>query len=482
MFLAISLQAQAHNTGNEFWLCFDQNYREDVGSTVDKLSLRLTISAAEDADIKVDIESISFHADFHLQAGQNRLVGIPSQAVINQSGIRKGGGVHVQSTGAISVVGFNHRFQTSDSFGALSVTALGSEYRLVGLPKLGSVLLSQASIIATEDGTRIVIEGTKISDARESNMKEVVLQRGDVFHVEALEKDPINGDISTVLVRADKPIAVFSGHMCGQIPIYCQSCNTLVEQLLPISSWGKHFVTMPLPMRRHYSLRFVSHSATKISTVWSDGQSSFSMGPGEVHDIMSATPVMSIESSEPVEIVQFSHGHKDGDDAGDPCMFRVPALEQMAKDYLVVMPFWSNATTLATNKELHSETQTALTKFSPQQPTTESTPIASKYVPVELPSSTKPNASIDGAELLPEYWKQYALVVLPSDAISSMRVGGQAPAAESFHAINSIMSVGMIELNANQCGVHISCAKPFAFSQYGIGAKLALYDVYAHGW
>src|SRR6266513_1986859 len=53
-------------------------------------------------------------------------------------------------------------------------------------------------------------------------------------------------DFTGTVVTSDKPVAVFGGHDCTDLPDGSLYCNSLVEQLPPTNLWGQNFVTMPL--------------------------------------------------------------------------------------------------------------------------------------------------------------------------------------------------------------------------------------------
>ena len=46
-------------------------------------------------------------------------------------------------------------------------------------------------------------------------------------------------DLTGTLIESDKPIAVFSGVDCANIPWYRMACDHLEDQLLPLHTWGR---------------------------------------------------------------------------------------------------------------------------------------------------------------------------------------------------------------------------------------------------
>ena len=53
-------------------------------------------------------------------------------------------------------------------------------------------------------------------------------------------------DLTGTKITSDKPLAVFSGHECAQVPIGNGNCEYLLEQIPPVVMWGKTFLVGPL--------------------------------------------------------------------------------------------------------------------------------------------------------------------------------------------------------------------------------------------
>ena len=58
------------------------------------------------------------------------------------------------------------------------------------------------------------------------------------------------GDLSGTFIRSKKPISVFVGHRCAQVPTGKDHCNYIVEQIPPDVTWGTKFFTVPLDLRQ----------------------------------------------------------------------------------------------------------------------------------------------------------------------------------------------------------------------------------------
>ncbi len=133
-------------------------------------------------------------------------------------------------------------------------------------------------------------------------------------------------------VTADKPIAVFGGHLCTDVPSGVDSCDYLVEQLPDVSIWGKTFHTSlfsasPVSGRTGYTVRVIASQ---------DGTTFTTMPPGLIPGTLNAGQFAEVEltgaaefvSNNPVLMAQFMRGNTD--DAarkGDPSMVVVTPAE-----------------------------------------------------------------------------------------------------------------------------------------------------------
>lgn len=106
------------------------------------------------------------------------------------------------------------------------------------------------TVVASEDATTVAVTpsptvgavqaGGGIDDAGDGV---VVLDAGDVLQVLSSDLgNPGGSDHTGTFVSADKPIAVFGGHKCGEAPTDTFYCNHLEESMPPIASLGTDYV------------------------------------------------------------------------------------------------------------------------------------------------------------------------------------------------------------------------------------------------
>ena len=93
----------------------------------------------------------------------------------------------------------------------------------------------------------------------------VMLNQGQTYQLINTSAAP--ADLSGSLVTSDKPVAVFGGHQCANVPSGATFCDHIEEEMPPVSTWGKTFVTEPLATRLNGdTFRFLaSQNSTTIN-------------------------------------------------------------------------------------------------------------------------------------------------------------------------------------------------------------------------
>jgi hypothetical protein len=120
------------------------------------------------------------------------------------------------------------------------------------------------AVVSAADNTRVRVELPAGAELRtdgagrvmvQNNEATVTLNRFEVAHLITQtaryrgDRPPIGPDLSGARVTADKPIGVFSGHLCTFYPQLLGACDHLEEQLFPTDTWGQDFVLIP-PQQR----------------------------------------------------------------------------------------------------------------------------------------------------------------------------------------------------------------------------------------
>ena len=106
---------------------------------------------------------------------------------------------------------------------------------------------SQLGVVATANATTVTITPSVTTGGRTVGVPyNVSLNQGQAYQ---LRNDVAGTDLSGTIITSDKPIAVFGGNECANIPTAVAFCDHIVEEIPPTNTWGKSFGTMPLATR-----------------------------------------------------------------------------------------------------------------------------------------------------------------------------------------------------------------------------------------
>ena len=94
-------------------------------------------------------------------------------------------------------------------------------------------------VIASTDSTQLRVTSSQKASAVEGGIslekdKELVIVQHRRNTLILTSSDDLTGTV----IWTNKLIAVYSGHECGNIPVYFSSCSHLVEPMPPVRVWG----------------------------------------------------------------------------------------------------------------------------------------------------------------------------------------------------------------------------------------------------
>ncbi|MEN1678275.1 MAG: putative Ig domain-containing protein [Planctomycetota bacterium] len=325
--IAGSGDALLSNSGTEFWLAFQAN--DQGGRSTESLFL----SSQNQATVVVEALALGFSETVSVTPGEITTVTLPDAIGIRTSDQTGDLGVHVSADTAISVYGLNQVDSSTDGFLGLPVSALGTEYLVMSA--LNSVIDgTQFAVVATEDDTVVTITPTQATGSRAAGIPySITLDRGQTYQ---LQNTSPTGDLTGTVVVSDRPIAVFSGHNCANVPTTSTACDHLVEQLPSTNTWGQAFVTAPLATRQMGDT-FRILASTDDTSIFINGELVTTINRGEFHEQLIET-ASTITTSKPALVAQFSNGTSFDNVTGDPFMALVPPFEQFTNTYTVSTP------------------------------------------------------------------------------------------------------------------------------------------------
>lgn len=257
--------------------------------------------------------------------------------------------MHITSDVDVSVYALNQAQFTSDAFMVLPTDALGTDYVVMSYPSSGSVQQntttpSQFVITAAFNNTRVTITPSVPTVRNGINEQQIVLNQGDAYLVQADTRVLQRGDLTGTFVTSDKPIAVFAGHQRTVVPIQNSSLSSrdcLVEQLNPVTTWGRRSFIAPFPRsideedEGNDQYRVLARFDSTVVTVNGADVAVLDAGGFYEAPLLAA---LDVRTSRPVLVAQFkktSSTTSSGtiSNAGDPLMMLVPPSEEFLNEY-----------------------------------------------------------------------------------------------------------------------------------------------------
>ena len=298
--------------------------------------------------------------------------------------------IHVQTEDGkkVTIQGFSGNSETSDGFIALPCDSMRNEvftqyeYFVLSagrnLTKDDQPKNSFALIIPCNNGTDITVESSpsvNLSGLENLPSEPFLLHTGlrasnsaTTFTASAGQTFLIThpNDLSGTIVTSSNPIVLLSGHECGEIPLNATACGYMVEQMPPGLTLGTNFLLVPLAGSVSGDLfrvgTLTDGTQVRVTCVTSSddiperfilenggiidrgGYITF-MTPGKTKRQLHWKPhYCSLDSTEPVIVVQYSTGHSFSDQIvkrentanSDPFMSLVPPTTQYLNNYTLI--------------------------------------------------------------------------------------------------------------------------------------------------
>ncbi|XP_033106660.1 sushi domain-containing protein 2-like [Anneissia japonica] len=234
--LITSNQCFGISRGKQFTIAFIENLTD---RNIASRRLFILVVAFSDQQTEVTISSkhpvagMPFQETFMIEARGFKRTTIPSAYMLSGTG-RSLKAIKVSASSDVSVYGLMYQHFSTDGFLGIPITNLGTQYVVVTFQDRPEA--SQFAVIGTQDSTtvHVTLRDTVSFEGQTYN-------QGDVLTIMVNESQVVQiqstNDLSGSIVQSDKSVAVFSGNECVNIP--GSYCDTLIEQLVPINSWGQ---------------------------------------------------------------------------------------------------------------------------------------------------------------------------------------------------------------------------------------------------
>jgi len=242
----------------------------------------------------------------------------------------------VNSQREFSVIGLNQASATTDAYLGIPIDVLGTSYRALCHKAVGG-RPSQLLIAGVEDGTSITITTSVNAGGFTKNVpRTIALNKLQTFLIQATAGVD---DLTGSLVTSTKPVAVFGGAQCGNVPDgNTFACDHMVEMMIPTETYGVDFFVVPLaPRQAGDTTRVVAHeSGTEVRI---NGNLVTTLAGGAYYEFTSpSTSATRIQTSKGTMVGQYSKGSTADGVTSDPFEMIVPPIAQYGSNYFFSTP------------------------------------------------------------------------------------------------------------------------------------------------
>ena len=355
---------------------------------VDSARVALFVTTDDPDPVEFTVEYLGRTNTDEARRGRTTLIDLPvSVNMAEDIRIRTEGernkGVRVKATDStklLTVYGINDARVSTDAFLALPCHRYPVvQYKYFVFSTSTDILTgrfqSRFLIVPCEDDTTVTLQPTQQIQAETDLTGQTVIQSilagGELrITINRLQTAQFNSadDLTGSIIISNKPISVFVGHECGQVPSDVTACDHLVEQIPPDATWGTQFFTAPLDVREsgeHYRVGTVADDNQVTVTCTLEGQTTprlqmtrtIQSERGQNYfefdtigdNTNGVTPsyrrdFCCIETTKPAIVMMYSKGHSvdeinlPGNTGtqrvqGDPFMLLIPPLSQYSNDY-----------------------------------------------------------------------------------------------------------------------------------------------------
>ncbi|XP_020671291.3 IgGFc-binding protein [Pogona vitticeps] len=322
---------RARFQGKQFITAFMQNY-ESRGTVETSLQLFLT-GYNNSTPVTVTLAKTSTQKSYVLNEGEMMPIDIPITAEMKGSGIFDQS-VLIQAGKDISAVLYDRKKYSVGATTLYPVHELGTEYYIItpaGTKATG--YLKEFAIIAWQTPTKVdvYLKGTVIFDGQSYSTGSKLTIHLAAFQVAQLQS---SDDLSGTRVLSSAQVAVLSGHVCVQQNYYC---DQVVEQLLPVSSWGTTFIVPPVFVQDSGDTVYVAASqTTRVHYQVGKSKSYHDMVAGEVLQLeIHAPQALYISANAGIQVLLFFPGITVGVKGYDPFLINVPSISSYGLSYYI---------------------------------------------------------------------------------------------------------------------------------------------------
>jgi len=153
-------------------------------------------------------------------------------------------------------------------------------------------------------------------------------------------------------ITSDKPIAIYAGVTLAFVPYDTLATsgpgNPLVQEQLPVSSWGNQALSLSFGRPGGDSYRILSLTNTTVVITTNNGAVTNELTNGQTLDVLLDGPV-EFQANNPIQVAQISQGAVTdtnafgeplGEPFGDPCEILLPPTGHYLTSYAFSVPYY----------------------------------------------------------------------------------------------------------------------------------------------
>ena len=297
------------------------------------ISILLITSERQPVQYSMEAPGVGYYHNGTITAGDEVILNLPRSIQVSSVYHQNNGIYLTTSSDKVTVIGQNLERGTSDSFFALPLIELGDEYVYYGISVRRTSIHSHPFnssilIVGTENNTMMKLTVTQSVNISADNTVTTLTPGIEYsFVINRLQTVYIGSpeDLSGTKIVTNKPVSVFSGHQCAEVPHHVGTCNYLIEQIPPTALWGKVFYITPLASKTSFTIKtLAAYNSTTIDVYCNNIMESYTINEAEFINRTQTNEYCAIYSNKEVLVVQLSHGGQEDNGNGDPMMTFVP--------------------------------------------------------------------------------------------------------------------------------------------------------------
>lgn len=319
--------------GTHFTLAFMTNSHNDGGY------LKIFIATTEtDTNVQIIIPSLGKTIKKTIKAHDLEGIEIPAPDQLRLSKKDAGKGVKkvvdIIADAEIGVYGINRRKVSSDAFLALPEDVATKKYIIPSYPGYRTRRTKnpgEVAVVAYKDNTEINIR------LRGEDMVTATIHKGEVFEWFVTDKDA-DDDLTGAVITSSEPVGVFAGVICANVPHDNGLCDHIVEQIPPLATWGRNYITAPLTRRLAGDIfRIISGADNNEITI--SGETFPLEREGDFVELdIPSNESHAISCTESCLVVLYCKGKNIDGVLADPFMMLIPPVEQFSHEYIFATP------------------------------------------------------------------------------------------------------------------------------------------------